>query len=97
MKNDLDQEGVKQVSEDYYFLMDLERTIGNNRPFFWNGNRHGYTTNLQQAGLFSKGIAEQIVLGDYNKNTVMISVEQVTKILGKDMKPHEGTTNIFIG
>jgi len=78
-----------------FYLLDLERTIGYSRPFFWNGNRHGYTTSIEQAGLFSKGLAEKIVESDHSKTTVMISVEQVTKILGKDMKPHEGTINIF--
>lgn len=73
-----------------FYLLDLERTIGNGRPYYWNGNRHGYTTSLEHAGLFSKWIAEQICEGDYDKRTVMISTEQVSKILGKDMKPHEG-------
>jgi hypothetical protein len=73
-----------------YYLLDLERTIANGTPYYWNGNRHGYTTSLAQAGLFSEWIAEQIVQGDYDKRTVKISVEQIQKILGKDMKPHEG-------
>jgi hypothetical protein len=75
-----------------YYLLDLERTIANGRPYFWNGNRHGYTTSLEHAGLFSDWIAEEIVKGDYDKRTVMISTEQVSKILGKDMKPHDGIT-----
>jgi hypothetical protein len=80
------------METEEFYLLDLERTISNKVPYFWNGNRHGYTSSLQHAGLFSRWTAEQIVQGDYDQRTVMISQKVVFNILGKDMKPHEGST-----
>jgi hypothetical protein len=79
-------------TEEQFYLLDLERTISNNVPYFWNGNRHGYTNNLRFAGLFSEWTAQQIVKGDYDNRTIMISQRVVSDILGKDMKQHEGST-----
>jgi hypothetical protein len=78
-----------------YYLLDLERTIGYSRPFFWKRTKFGYTSKLEQAGLFSKEIAEQIVDHDHDRTTVMISKEQVIKILGKDMEHNENIINII--
>jgi hypothetical protein len=75
-----------------YYLLDLERTIGNGKPYFWKGNRHGYTDSLQHAGLFTKEFAEKLVKQDIDKRTVMISSSMIAKILGKDLKQHEGIT-----
>ena len=78
-----------------FYLMDLERTIAYNKPYFWKGNRHGYTTSLENAGLFPREIAEQIVDHDHvDRTTVMISWFQVCRILGKEIKPHEGTIKV---
>lgn len=73
-----------------FYLIDLERTIGNNHLYFWKGNKHGYTRSLEHAGLFSKEIAEQIVDHDHDRTTVMISQVKVFRILGKELKSHEG-------
>lgn len=73
-----------------YFLLDLERTLTSGVPCYWKGNKHGYTYNLQHAGIFPKNIAEDIVNSDVDKRTVPISLETVFNILGKDMKAHEG-------
>ena len=75
-----------------FFLMDLERTIANKVPYYWKGNRHGYTDSLEHAGIFSQEFAEKLVQQDFDKRTIMIDVYQVFKILGKDMKQHEGST-----
>lgn len=82
---------INKQDEDFY-LLDLERTLGCGVPYYWNGNKHGYTTEISFAGLFSHWVAEQIVEGDYDHKTVMIPESVVFKILGKDMKPHAGTT-----
>lgn len=76
-----------------FYLLDLERTIAHSMPYYWKGNRHGYTSSLEHAGLFSKDFAEKLVKQDIDKTTVMIDQEKVFKILGKDMKQHEGSTN----
>jgi hypothetical protein len=75
-----------------FYLMDLERTIGCNKPYFWKGNRHGYTPHIEQAGIFPEAMADQIVDNDRDNTTVKISTSKIFKILGKDMKSHEGTT-----
>lgn len=78
-----------------YYLLDLERTIVYERPFFWKGNKHGYTKSLEHAGLFPKEIAQQIVdHDDIDRTTVMISQTQMVRILGKEIKPHEGIIKI---
>jgi hypothetical protein len=75
-----------------YYLIDLERTIGYNKPYFWKGNRHGYTSHIEHAGIFPEKKANEICESDRDKRTVKISTQQIFKILGKDMKSHEGTT-----
>jgi hypothetical protein len=60
-----------------YYLIDLERTIGYNKPYYWKGNRHGYTSHIEQAGIFPEHMANEILKNDQDENTV---------------KQHEGTT-----
>jgi hypothetical protein len=71
--------------------MDLERTISNGLPAFWKGNRYGYTYKIEFAGMFSHEQAQQIVSHDLDNTTVMIHVDTVHRILGKDLKQHEGS------
>jgi hypothetical protein len=76
-----------------YYLLDIERTIGYSKPYFWKGTRHGYTTHIEQAGIFPEDRANEIIKNDRDKTTVKISTSKVFKLMGKDMKkPHEGTT-----
>ena len=67
------------MGERYYFLMDLERTLSSNVPCFWLGNKHGYTYRIEEAGLFPKHLAEEIVKSDLDKKTVMIHSSLVEK------------------
>lgn len=62
-------------------LMDLERTIGSGRAFYWRSNRHGYTTDIEEAGRFSDEAAEQILADDIDGFTVAIGVDEIEKIL----------------
>lgn len=75
-----------------FYLMDLERTIAGGIPYFWKVTRHGYTKYIEQAGLFDQKVAEEIVKRDLDNATVMIDERLVFKILGKDMKQHEGSS-----
>lgn len=75
---------------DYYFLMDLERTLTSNVPCFWLGNKHGYTYKIEQAGMFPEELAEEIVKHDLDRKTVMISVKLVEETKLLDLKQHEG-------
>jgi hypothetical protein len=64
-----------------YYLMDLERTIGSGRAFYWKANKHGYTTVIQDAGLFTEAAAQRICKDDFDQRTVMISQKVAEKIL----------------
>lgn len=72
-----------------YFLLDLERTIQSGVPAYWKGNKHGYTYNIQFAGIFSEEIANEIVKHDLDFATVKIPVRLAMKVLGKDLKANE--------
>ena len=76
-----------------YYLLDLERTIANHKPYYWKGNRHGYTDSLQHAGLFAESFAKRLVKQDLDDTTVMISAYTMERIFGKDLKQHEGITS----
>lgn len=63
-----------------YFLIDLERTIGIGIVHYWRRNKHGYTTFLEEAGLFEENAAKEIVESDIDKRTVMVSEEVVKRL-----------------
>lgn len=64
-----------------YYLIDLERTIGIGRTFYWKANKHGYTTLLTEAGLYSETAADEIVKEDHDKRTVKVHRDTVAGIL----------------
>ena len=64
-----------------FILMDLERTLSNGVPAFWKGNKHGYTYNIHEAGLFDEAEAQKIVKADFNERTVKISLKAVEDFL----------------
>lgn len=72
-----------------YFLMDLERTLISGVPAYWKGNKHGYTYDIQHAGIFSEESANLIIANDRDKTTVKIPVELAIKLLGKDLRINE--------
>ena len=72
------------------YLMDLERTIAYGKPYYWKGNRHGYTSDITQAGRWEKEFCERIAKQDINKETILITEELIEKVYGKDFLQHEG-------
>lgn len=62
-------------------LIDLERSIPSGIIFYWNQNRHGYTSNVQEAGRFSDEVAAEIVQDDFDRRTISIDENVVKKIL----------------
>ncbi len=66
-----------------FLLMDLERTVGSGVAHYWKANRHGYTQDPTEAGLFDEPVAARLVEEDFDKRTVMISAAVVDKILRK--------------
>jgi hypothetical protein len=81
---------VETMAKELYFLMDLERTLTSGCPCYWKGNRYGYTYRIDQAGIFNKDMAEEIVKHDHDEKTIMISLDLVEKTLALDLKQHEG-------
>ena len=75
-----------------FYLLDLERTIGMGRPFFWKRNRHGYTDTLRMAGIFSRKEAEKIAQLDLDNLTILIEKKIVQRIFGKELM-YEYTTS----
>jgi hypothetical protein len=69
-----------------YFLLDLERTIISGVPAYWKGNKHGYTYDIQHAGIFDEINANMIVKSDQDQSTVKVPLNLVFKLLGKDLK-----------
>ena len=64
-----------------FILMDLERTLSNGVPAFWKGNKHGYTYNIHEAGLFDETEAEKIVKKAFNERTIKISLKAIEDFL----------------
>lgn len=64
-----------------YYLLDLERTLARGIPYFWLKNKHGYTTHIEVAGLFSNEAAEEIEKNDTTNTTVKIHINKVAEIL----------------
>lgn len=76
-----------------FYLLDLERTIGMGKPYFWKRSRHGYTDSLRKAGLFSRKEAEKIAQLDFDRKTIIIDQKIVEKIFGKDLAYASKATN----
>jgi hypothetical protein len=75
-----------------YYLLDLERTLGIGKPYFWKRTKFGYTDQIQFAGLFSKVEAQLVVQKDLDNKTVMIHHKLVEDtMLLSDMKANEAT------
>jgi hypothetical protein len=81
--NDLSELGQKEGLQLYY-LMDLERTINFDEPYFWKQNKHGYINDIIQAGKFNEIEANRIVNNDRDKMTIKIEIEVIRKILKLD-------------
>jgi hypothetical protein len=64
-----------------HVLIDLERTMGSGRTHYWKRSKHGYTTDLREAGAFSDREAADIVTSDRDNMTVMVGESVVKKIL----------------
>lgn len=60
--------------------MDLERTVGIGRSFYWKKSMSGYTTKLSEAGLFTEEEADRIVGNDFDKRTIKIDKKVVDGI-----------------
>jgi hypothetical protein len=64
-----------------FYLLDLERTILNGKPYYWKENKHGYTTLIDLAGEFTGKEASQFVFNDVDNRTIMIHKNTIDKIL----------------
>lgn len=67
----------------HFYLLDLERTILSGRAHFWKRSKHGYVTDLAEAGLFNGIEAHKIIVEDHDNRTMMIHKTIVENILKK--------------
>lgn len=79
------------MGERSYFLMDLERTLSSGVPCYWKAGKHGYTYQIEFAGIYNEAKANEIVKHDLDETTVKVPVKFALKLLGKDIKAHEGS------
>lgn len=75
------------------YLLDLERTIATGKAHYWKGNKHGYTTEIRQAGKWKREFCESIIERDFYKDTILITEETAERILGKGTLQHEEIKN----
>lgn len=54
-----------------YYLLDLERSITSGIVTYWNPAKRGYTTDIKEAGRYTKEQAEEIVESDFDNRTLM--------------------------
>ena len=52
-----------------YVLIDLERTLFYKERVYWRPNKCGYTTNIEEAGLYTRSEAASIINADFNLHT----------------------------
>ena len=72
-----------------YLLLDLERTLLSGVPAYWKGNKHGYTYEIEHAGIFEEQAATLIVESDKDNATVKVPMKLVLKVLGEEFKTNE--------
>lgn len=68
--------------EKEYYLIDLERSIGGGRVYYWKAHKRGYTTDLNEAGLYSDLTAGEIVDGDFDRLTVKVEKKKAEDLAG---------------
>lgn len=63
------------------YLLDLERSIKTGMTTYWKPNKHGYTVDVETAGLYSSKEARNIADSDIDNRTVVIDSEVIDNIL----------------
>jgi hypothetical protein len=67
--------------ESMYYLMDLERSIGSGTVYYWKGGGRGYTSSLDEAGLYDEKEALDRARVDADRTTIPIKAETVNNIM----------------
>lgn len=73
--------------EHSFVLIDSERSSGSD-IYFWKANRSGYTSSIEDAGIYSFAEALQIVGQDFDHRTSMLDFEIAKTILEKMQHPN---------
>ena len=63
-----------------YYLIDIARTITNNKTMFWRENKKGYTKDITDAGIYGEIEALIICKEDIDKDTVMLPIGENRRI-----------------
>lgn len=72
--------------EKEYYLIDLERSIGSGVVHYWKAHKSGYTTDLNEAGVYSDLTAGEIVDGDFDRLTVKVEQKKAEELAGMNQK-----------
>lgn len=64
-----------------YVLIDLERSITLGAIYYWNPHRQGYTTYLEEAGMYSEKEALKLQGDDFDERTIAIKLSVIDNIL----------------
>lgn len=83
-----EQLNMDATMSDEYILIDLERTVGTSRVHYWKQNKHGYTTDSQEAGRFDYDSAHEIVEDDIQGETIMLPHEKIKTIVNVNAQKH---------
>lgn len=70
------------MEEKKFVLIDLERSIKTGATHYWKGNRNGYTVNVNDVGRYDEEHARQLILHDYERNTVGVSEQRFKQLAG---------------
>lgn len=67
------------MNEKKFVLLDLERSMPSGIAHYWKQNKHGYTVDPSDAGLFDEVEAHKIADDDHDNLTLPISADVVAK------------------
>lgn len=71
----------KYDTSEKVVLVDLERSIRYGYVYYWKPFKKGYTTNLDEAGRYSKAKAEKIAAEDFDQRTVAVNQSVIDNIV----------------
>lgn len=66
-----------------FYLIDLERSVGSGIVHYWKTGQRGYTTRLEDAGIYSDAHSSQLVKEDFDQFTMRIPMETANKAIRK--------------
>lgn len=75
---------TKHKTEDWCYLIDLERSLQTGIVHYWKPFNLGYTTNFKDAGTYPESIAKKMQESDVNKTTIAILESVAYKVINHE-------------